>query len=68
MKCEDADKITLEWALSNCNMKSLEVKHSGDGWVGTKYILHTFNHGSSPECETLDMIRLWIIEKFKWRI
>jgi hypothetical protein len=51
---------TLEQMLERINFRSLEVVHAGSGWVGKRYVLHTWNYGSSPQCKTLDELKAWI--------
>jgi hypothetical protein len=60
--------MTLQEMLEKISFRSLEVIHSGSGWVGTRYVLHTFNYGSSHECDSLADLMKWIEKHLGWML
>jgi hypothetical protein len=54
-------EMGLDEMLVKISFKSLEMVTQGNGWVGRRYVLHTYNYGSSYPCETFDEVKQWII-------
>lgn len=65
---EPVPKLSLQKMLEKINFKSLEVVHTGTGWVGTRYVLHTHNYGSSHPCQTFDELKQWIEKHLGWQL
>jgi hypothetical protein len=49
--------FSMEFLLENANVCKLEKLTHGVGWHGTKWKLHTFNYGSSYECESFEQLK-----------
>lgn len=62
------EDLSLEEILENINFSSIEVLSHGSGWVGTRYVLHTYNYGSSWYCETMEELKQWIIKELGWQL
>jgi len=62
------EDLTLQEMLALIDFRSLEVVQSGDGWVGTRYILRSYNYGSSHVCKDLEEVRQWIINHLAWQL
>lgn len=65
---EELMKIPLEVILDAITFKSIEVVRQGSGWVGTRYVIHTYNYGSSGTCETFDDLKKWIISNLGYSL
>lgn len=65
---EELLELSLDEMLTKINFKSIEVVMQGSGWVGTRYVLHTFNYGSSHTCETFDELKGWIVRNLSFQL
>ncbi|MFA5572149.1 MAG: cyclic-phosphate processing receiver domain-containing protein [Candidatus Bathyarchaeia archaeon] len=61
-------QLPLETLLDAINFSSLEVVYAGDGWVGTRYVVHVCNNKDSYPCETFDELKRWIIKNYDYLI
>jgi hypothetical protein len=61
-------QLPLETLLAAIGFSSLEVVHVGEGWVGTRYVLHVNNAAASWPCATFDELKRWIIKNFDYLI
>jgi len=58
------NELSLSDILERLNFKSIETVLMGTGWVGTRYIIHTYNYGSSYPCESMDELKQYIITNY----
>lgn len=61
-------KIPLDEMLSMINFKSITVVTHGDGWVGTRYVLKTYNYGSSYQCKSFNEMKEWIVNNISFQL
>lgn len=57
--------MSLEEMLEKINFQSLKHVYTD---YGHKYVLKTWNYGSSYPCDDLEQIKKWIVDNIGWQL